>query len=82
MEICREDYITRLKLLPVCNCGYVFRDGVIVHEKVHTMNNGAKIPYRYIEPSICPNCKKRIECIEYFDDIEKYIKEGFYDEEL
>lgn len=73
-----ENDTTRLKLLPVCDCGYIFRDGVIGYEDIHKMNNEIKVVHRSIEPPMCPNCKKRIECIEYYDDIKKYyIKEGF-----
>lgn len=60
MENCK----TRLKMLPVCSCGYVFKDGVTIHQFIKNCMFG-KYPEYFIEPSICPKCKKEIECIDY-----------------
>ena len=61
-----EDYKTKLKMLPVCSCGYVFKDGVIIHQFIKNYMFGKYSEYS-IEPPICPMCKKEIECIEYGD---------------
>lgn len=58
-----KDCKTRLKMLPVCSCGYVFRDGVIINQYINNINR-IGYPEYSIEPSICPMCKKEIECIE------------------
>lgn len=73
-----EDYKTRLKLLPVCNCGYVFRNGVTVYRKI-VENNGLKHAEFAINPPMCPSCEKEIECIECYDWTIDDIKEGFYE---
>ena len=68
---CIEWHMTRLKLLPVCDCGYVFKDGVICGRKYHTVDGieySCIHPTYFIEPNICPNCNKRIKCIEYDRD--------------
>ena len=67
-----EDYYTRLKLLPVCSCGYIFTDGVVIRKDINTVEyKGVKDIMKYpsysIEPNICPNCKRVIECVEYYD---------------
>jgi hypothetical protein len=59
-----EDYTTRLRMLPVCSCGYVFTKGVIVHEDINE-TNGFKYAEHYVEPPNCPKCNKKIECIVY-----------------
>lgn len=59
-----EDYKTRLRMLPVCSCGYVFKNGVIIHEDI-SETNGIKYAKYSIEPSNCPKCNKEIECVEY-----------------
>lgn len=61
MENCK----TRLKMLPVCSCGYVFKDGVIIHQSINDYMFRIGYPEYSIEPSICPMCKKEIECIDY-----------------
>ena len=61
-----DDYKTRLKMLPVCSCGYVFTKGVIIHEDINEMD-GMKYAKYFIEPPNCPKCKKKIECIDYSD---------------
>ena len=68
-----DDYKTTLKMLPVCNCGYIFREGIIIHEDINTKN---KIKYatHTIEPAICPNCKKEIECIEDYKHTVEHIR--------
>lgn len=70
-----EKYITKLKMLPVCNCGHIFRDGIVVYKKI-LKTNGIKYPEYSIEPNMCPNCKKKIECIEHYhymvEEIERF----------
>ena len=61
MENCK----TRLKMLPVCSCGYVFKDGVIIHQFTKNYMSGIGYPEYSIEPSTCPMCKKEIERIDY-----------------
>lgn len=53
---------TALTMLPVCNCGYIFRDGIVIHTDI-CEKNGVKYAVHAIEPSMCPNCKKQIESI-------------------
>lgn len=43
------------KLLPVCECGYIFRDMVIQND----LYNACAIS----KPSKCPKCKKHITAI-------------------
>ena len=71
-----EKYLTRLKLLPVCNCGYVFRDGVTICRSIEE-NNALKHAEFTINPPMCPNCKKKIECLEGYNWKIEDIKEGF-----
>jgi hypothetical protein len=59
-----NELTTRLRLLPVCSCGYVFREGIVIHKIIHE-TNGIKYATHAIIPSMCPNCKKKIECIEH-----------------
>ena len=63
----KEDNTTRLKVLPVCDCGHVFTSGVVCCINRNEIN-GNKYPVYSIEPAICPNCKKLIECIVYDKD--------------
>ena len=58
-----EDCKTRLRLLPVCNCGYIFENGIILYEKTAETPNGIKYGKACFEPAACPNCKREIECI-------------------
>lgn len=58
----------RLKLLPVCECGHVFRDGVTITKDTNeTKGSNGHIRYGtyHINPPTCPNCKRLIEGIEY-----------------
>lgn len=66
-----DDYRTTLKMLPVCSCGYIFRKGVVIHQDINE-KDGIKYPTYFIEPSKCPNCNKKIECIERYNDIVEY----------
>lgn len=54
---------TRLRMLPVCDCGYVFREGVVIRANINE-THGIKYAVHTIAPSVCPNCKKAIECVE------------------
>lgn len=60
-----NDYKTTLRMLTVCNCGYIFGNGIVIHENINE-KNGIKYTTHSIEPSECPNCKKEIECIEHY----------------
>lgn len=60
-----EDYKTRLRMLPVCSCGYIFDEGVTIHEHIND-KNGIKYATYSIEPGMCPKCKKTIEYIEEY----------------
>ena len=55
---------TLLKLVPVCDCGYVFREGIILRKHIITAENGMKYITHSIDPSVCPSCNKEIEGIE------------------
>lgn len=59
-----EDYKTKLRMLPVCSCGHVFKNGVIIHEDIIEAEGFKHAKYS-IEPPSCPQCNKEIECIEY-----------------
>ena len=67
-----DDYTTRLRMLPVCSCGYVFTKGVIIYEDI-IEEEGFNYAKYSIEPPICPQCNKEIECIEHNDYIYKRI---------
>lgn len=66
---CIEEYSTRLKILPVCDCGYVFEDGIILRKNISETSfkeeKIIKYPEYSIEPNFCPNCKRIIECVQY-----------------
>ena len=59
-----KDYKTTLRMLPVCDCGYVFREGLVVSEDLNEAI-GFKYVTHTFTPAMCPNCKKQIECITY-----------------
>lgn len=61
MENCK----TRLRMLPVCSCGYVFKDELIVNKSINDYMFRIGYPEYSFEPSTCPMCKKEIECIDY-----------------
>lgn len=67
-----EEYTTRLKMTPICNCGYIFGDGIIINESIVEIN-GLEYKKYSIEPSRCPSCRKKIDCIENY----RYIREIF-----
>ena len=48
---------TTVTLLPVCNCGYVFKYGIYVADDIVKTNEGCTYLQRHFNPSICPNCK-------------------------
>lgn len=50
---------TKLRLLPVCECGYVFRE-IKINRKMMTIDNFSVPVESRFEPPICPNCKKFI----------------------
>ena len=49
-----------LKMLPVCDCGYVFRNGIHIEEFIDEAQ-GYKYPIYSIDPSRCPNCRRLID---------------------
>ena len=63
--------MVKLKLLPVCECGYVFRDGIVIEktinviDKIKDSDSVIKYPKYSINPPMCPNCKRMIESVEY-----------------
>lgn len=59
-----NDNYTTVNILPVCNCGYIFRDGIEVYQFIKEEDN-TKIKYSLysIQPPMCPRCGRRIECI-------------------
>ena len=57
-----------LKLLPVCKCGYIFKDGIKYHRRIidiTTKKEEMFNPVFSFEPNVCPNCKRVIRCIDY-----------------
>jgi len=50
---------TTLKLLPVCECGYVFRDLELNHTET-LCGWEYLVPFT---PSLCPNCNRLIESL-------------------
>lgn len=65
-------YSTRLKMLPVCDCGYILKDGIVIHKNILEVNE-LKYPNYFIEPPACPNCKRKIECIEHYNYVVESI---------
>lgn len=57
---------TTLRLYPVCECGYVFRN-LICGKEILTCKDGYKYPRAYFSPRECPVCHKEIERILYKD---------------
>ena len=53
----------KLKLLPVCECGYIFNDFNINNNIVKDYSL-KRVQVKF-SPSHCPNCGKEIESIEY-----------------
>lgn len=53
---------TVLNLLPVCECGYVFRE-FKVNKEMTTLDNYYIRAESRFEPPECPNCKQFIEAI-------------------
>lgn len=58
---------TKLRLLTVCECGYVFRE-IKINRKMTTLDNFSVPVESHFEPSICPNCKKFIREIHVPQD--------------
>lgn len=67
MKLIKEPTV-QFKMLPVCECGYVFRDGIIIYKDIREVN-GVKYSEHFIQPWMCPNCQKIIDCVEYNGDI-------------
>ena len=59
-----DEYMTTVRMRPVCSCGYIFWDGIVIRRNMNE-TYGFKYVAQDIEPPVCPNCKKIIECIEY-----------------
>lgn len=49
-------------MLPVCECGYIFRNGLLVAQEI-VEAKGYKYGVYSVEPPFCPNCHRRIEAI-------------------
>lgn len=62
MKLIKEDTV-QIRMLPVCECGYVFRDGIVIYKDIREANR-VKCPEHFIQPWMCPNCQKIIDCIE------------------
>lgn len=53
-----------VKLLPVCECGHIFREGIQITKNISEVkrsNDYIKYGTYHINPPICPNCKQVIE---------------------
>lgn len=61
-----DDIFTELTLLPVCSCGYVFREGIELKCGVEVINNNEPLKVRTntFTPSQCPNCKRFISSVK------------------
>lgn len=71
-----NEYSTTVKLLPVCNCGYVFRNGITIRRDIRPLERTGLVHEKeYIEPALCPSCQRLIEYIEYDVNVIKY-KDG------
>lgn len=57
---------TTLRLYPVCECGYVFRN-LICGKEILTCKGGYEYSKPYFNPSKCPVCHREIETILYKD---------------
>jgi hypothetical protein len=76
---------TNLVSLPVCECGYVFKNPILLKYDYMELDNFIfKIPI--IEPNKCPNCNKKIESIMFGSDVvktdNKNTKTNIYKKEL
>lgn len=60
-----DKYTTTLKMLPVCECGHIFEDGIVLYKDIAEINN-LKHAINRIDPPYCPSCKRKIECIEHY----------------
>lgn len=54
----------KLKLLPVCECGYIF-EGIEIKKNKSIIDGKYTISKYSFKPCLCPNCGKEIESIEY-----------------
>lgn len=69
-----------LRLYPVCECGYVFRN-LICGKDILIGENGFKYSVPYFNPSRCPVCHKKIDSLLYkdFDMLFKNEEEVCFD---
>ena len=67
MKLIKEP-VVQLKMLPVCECGYVFQDGIVIYRDIRE-TNGVEHVEHFIQPWMCPNCQRIIDCVEYNGDI-------------
>ena len=53
-----------IKLIPVCECGHIFSDGIYCTNEEH---EEGPITYceQFFDPPICPECGEPIEGVEY-----------------
>lgn len=51
-----------IRLIPVCDCGYLFREGITFHEEIEETEKFL-IARTIIDPYRCPSCGELIEGI-------------------
>lgn len=61
---------TILRLLPVCECGYIF-EGIEIKKNKSIIDGKYTISKYSFKPCLCPNCGKNIEGISINNDIFK-----------
>ena len=58
---------TTVSMKPICDCGYIFRDGIEVYEEMISAKiNGTTYSHGVpvFSPPSCPKCKKAIKNIQ------------------
>ena len=67
MKLIKEPTV-QVGMFPVCECGYVFRDGIVIYKDIREVNRFS-CPEHFFQPWKCPSCHKIIDCVEYNGDI-------------
>ena len=67
-----EQPVAEIKMLPVCSCGHVFWGGIHIWQEICDIEVTSEVKLikysKYcFNPSVCPKCGKRIECVMYND---------------
>lgn len=57
-----------VKFLPVCECGYIFRKGIVCEEIVSERGSFKSCSYRFT-PERCPKCGEMIQAIEIDENL-------------